>query len=222
MSSVAIAVGAPGERPVAVSSGPGLLGWLPDRDAVLARLVLIPVGFLPVSLIALTAFGVAGLRPLALRVLVPGVLVALIAGLRARRMLRLAVTSVGAGVVATALYDAFRFWFLGVGLMHRDPIPHIGTALGLHPAWVVGYLWRYLGNGGGLAVAFVALGLRGVRTGVVYGVFVCAGLLVTLVAAPYGQTMLFPLNTVTVVMAVGGHAIYGAVLGVLADRLPVA
>ena len=36
-------------------------------------------------------------------------------------------------------------------------------------------------------------------------------------AAPLGQEMLFPLNGVTVVMATGGHTIYGAVLGGLAN-----
>lgn len=219
MSSVAVVARV---RPVRRSVDGGLLGWLPDRDVVLARLVLIPVGFLPVSLIAATAFGVAGLRTLALRLLAPAVLVAVVAGLRAPRVLRLAVASVAVGMVATGLYDVFRFSFLAAGLMQRDPIPHIGVALGLRPAWAVGYLWRYLGNGGGLAVAFVALGLRGVRTGVLYGLFVCAGLLATLVFAPFGQTMLFPLDAATVVMAVGGHAVYGAVLGLLAERLAVA
>jgi len=97
-------------------------------------------------------------------------------------------------------------------------LPNIGVALHLEPAWVFGYLWRYLGNGGGLAVAFFALGLRGVRTGVLYGLFVCSGLLFVLVAAPYGQEMLFPLNATTVVMAVGGHIIYGAALGWIAAR----
>ncbi len=111
----------------------------------------------------------------------------------------------------------YRGSFIALGLMH-DPIPHIGVALHLHPAWVFGYLWRYLGNGGGMAVAFFALGFRGVRSGIVYGLFVCSGLLFVLVAAPYGQEMLFPLSANTVVMAVGGHIIYGAVLGWVAAR----
>jgi hypothetical protein len=133
-----------------------------------------------------------------------------------------AVRSLGAGIVATALYDAYRGSFLAFGLMQVDQIPHIGAALHLDPAWVFGYLWRYLGNGGGMAVAFFALGLRGVRAGNLYGLFVCSGLLFVLIAAPYGQQMLFPLNATTLVVAVGGHIIYGAALGWMAARASVA
>jgi hypothetical protein len=192
--------------------------WLTDRDVAPARLVLIPAGFLPVTLIAATAFGVAGLRDLAGFVLVP--VLALVAGVLVWRPAwrSTALQALGAGIVATALYDAYRGSFLALDLMQTDPIPHIGIALHLHPAWVFGYLWRYLGNGGGLAVAFFALGFRGVRTGILYGLFVCSGLLFVLIAAPHGQEMLFPLNATTVVMAVGGHAIYGAALGWISPR----
>ena len=198
-----------------------LLQWFPwftDHEEVPARLALIPVGFLPVTLIAATAFGVAGLRELACYLLVPAL--ALAAGVLVWRpkWAATALWALGAGIVATALYDAYRGSFLALGLMQVDPIPHIGVALHLHPAWVFGYMWRYLGNGGGMAVAFFALGFRGVRTGILYGLFVCSGLLFVLVAAPYGQEMLFPLNATTVVMAVGGHIIYGATLGWISAR----
>ena len=112
--------------------------------------------------------------------------------------------------MATLLYDSFRFGFLGFGLMHHDPIPNIGEALHLRPAWVAGYLWRYLGNGTGLALAFFALGLRGIHVGVLYGLFVCGGLLLTLAVSPYGTQMLFPITVWSAVMAIGGHVIFGA------------
>ncbi|MBA2559934.1 MAG: hypothetical protein H0V07_08610, partial [Propionibacteriales bacterium] len=192
--------------------------WFTIREETPARFALIPVGFLPVTLIAAAAFGVAGLRELACYLLVPAMVLA--AGVLVWRpnWASTALRALGAGIVATALYDAYRGSFLALGLMQVDPIPHIGVALQLDPAWVFGYLWRYLGNGGGLAVAFFALGFRGVRNGILYGLFVCSGLLVVLVAAPYGQEMLFPLNATTVVMAVGGHIIYGAALGWIAAR----
>jgi len=196
-----------------------LLAWLADTARVPARMTLIATGFMPVTLIAASAFGVAGLRALALGLLAPAVGLSVFDLARRPALARRAVIALGCGVLSTAFYDAYRFAFLGLGLMHRDPIPHIGLALGLQPAWGFGYLWRYLGNGGGLAVAFVALGFRGVRAGICYGLFLCAGLLFTLVAAPYGQAMLFPLNAVTIVMAVGGHMIYGAVLGRLSLRM---
>lgn len=192
------------------------LPWLDEREEAPARLTLIPVGFLPVTLIAAAAFGMAGLRELAGYLLLPALAVVVGVLCWRPRWTSSALRALGAGVVATALYDAYRGSFLALGLMQVDPIPHIGMALHLHPAWVFGYLWRYLGNGGGMAIAFVALGFRGVRTGILYGLFVCSGLLVVLVAAPYGQQMLFPLNATTVVMAVGGHVIYGAALGWIA------
>ncbi len=194
--------------------------WLADRAEAPARLVLIPVGFLPVTLIAVTAFGVAGLRDLALVLLVPALAAAAGVLLWRPQWAATALAALAAGIVATALYDLYRGSFLALDLMHSDPIPHIGVALGLDPDWVFGYLWRYLGNGGGIAIAFFALGFRGIRTGIAYGLFVCSGLLFVLVAAPYGQEMLFPLSAPTVVMAVGGHVIYGAVLGWIAGRSP--
>jgi hypothetical protein len=211
--------------PAAVTAGRRLLlqafPWLTDREEAPARLVLIPVGFLPVTLIAAAAFGVAGLQVLAVLLLIPALALVAVVLLWRPKWAALALKALGAGIVATALYDAYRGSFIALGLM-QDPIPHIGVALHLDPAWVFGYLWRYLGNGGGMAVAFFALGFRGVRTGILYGLFVCSGLMFVLVAAPYGQEMLFPLSATTVVMAVGGHIIYGAALGWIAKRSEIA
>ena len=129
---------------------------------------------------------------------------------------RVVLAGIGALPVTLIAATAFRVGFIAVGLVQHDPIRHIGAALHLRPVWVVGYTWRYVGNGGGLAVAFFALGLRGVRAGALYGLAVCTGLLVTLAVSPDGQALLFPLNPATVVMATGGHLIYGTVLGRLA------
>lgn len=193
--------------------------WVTDREEAPARLALILVGFLPVTLIAAAAFGMANLRGLASYLLMPALVLVTGVLVWRPRWTSTALRALGTGIVATALYDVYRGSFLALGLMQVDPIPHIGFALGLDPAWVFGYLWRYLGNGGGMAVAFFALGLIGVRTGILYGLFVCSGLLFVLIAAPYGQDMLFPLNATTVVMAVGGHIIYGAALGWIAARM---
>lgn len=192
--------------------GPTVVLWRGRPEIAALRVCLAATGVVPVSLIALSTFGM-DLRHLALWVGTPAVSVALVLACRCSSARSLLVAGLAAGVVATALYDLSRLGFLWVGAVDRDPIPHIGTALGLEPPLVFGYLWRYLGNGAGLALVFCALGLRGVRAGIAYGLAVCAGLLVTLVVSPHGQDMLFPLETGTVVMAVTGHAIYGAVLG---------
>ena len=185
---------------------------------IVRQLPLAIAGCTPVSLIAGSAFGL-DLRVLALVILAP-----IVAGLLARMLTdaatrRLVAHAVTAGVAATLLYDLCRGGFLWSGLMGGDPIPHIGTALGIDPAWVAGYAWRYLGNGTGLALTFLALGLRGTRVGILYGLAVCSCLLLTLAVSPLGTTILFPLNLTTVIMATLGHAIYGGVLGTIAARL---
>jgi hypothetical protein len=169
-------------------------------------------GLTPVSLIAGSTFCV-GLRAAAVAVLLPALALVAVLAAGDRPTAGLVRRAVGAGVSATALYDVSRFVFLAIGVVDRDPIPHIGVELGLAPPALFGYLWRYLGNGAGLALAFLALGLRGRAAGVVYGLAACAGLLVTLALSPYGEEMLFPLGPGTVLMATVGHALFGAVLG---------
>jgi hypothetical protein len=194
-----------------------VLPWLNEEGRV-ARLALIPAGFLPVTLIAASTFGVVGLKTLALAVLAPVVLALAVLAMVRPAVARRIGTALLAGIVATALYDIVRFGFIGLHLVGHDPIPHIGSALGLHPAWVFGYLWRYLGNGGGLALAFYGLGLRGVRKGVLFGLFVCAGLIVTLIVSPHATEVLFPLTVPSVIMMTAGHAVYGGVLGAITGR----
>jgi hypothetical protein len=186
-----------------------------------SRVVLAASGFVPVSLIAASTFGVVGLRPLAIGILLPAAVAVAVVMARRPEARGLVVKSLLAACLATGLYDLWRFSFLWVGLMHKDPIPHIGVALGLHPAWVFGYLWRYAGNGGGLAIAFFALGFRGVRNGILFGLFVCGGLFATLIVSPHAQEVLFPLNATTIVMGTVGHMIYGAVLGAISTRTSV-
>jgi uncharacterized membrane protein len=194
-----------------------VLPWL-DQEGRIARLAVISAGFMPVTLIAASTFGIVGLKPLALAVLAPTVvMVAALAVLRPG-LARLIGRALIAGAIATAVYDVVRFGFIGLNLVGHDPIPHIGVALGLHPAWVFGYMWRYLGNGGGLAIAFFGLGFRGVRKGILFGLFVCAGLIVTLIVSPHATEVLFPLTVPSVIMMTLGHAVYGGVLGAITAR----
>ena len=90
-------------------------------------------------------------------------------------------------------------------------------------AWV-GYLWRYLGDGGGIGVtffvgaAFVGLHRRTptqvVAAAVAFAVFpVWAGLIATVWLAPRGQSMMFPLTPVTITLSLIGHLIFGLIMG---------
>ncbi len=195
------------------------IGWRrwgapePHPLAVSKRVVLCGAGAVPVSLIGLATFGFADLKLLAVTVATPALAalaVVLVGDASARALVARALP---AGLVATFLYDLFRWSFLAAGWMARDPIPHIGHSLDLAPGWLFGYLWRFIGNGGGLAVTFYAAGRTGVLAGTGYGLAVCGGLLGVLLLAPHGQEVLFPLVPSTLVVAVVGHLIYGSSLG---------
>ncbi|MGH3430520.1 MAG: hypothetical protein ACRDQZ_23635, partial [Mycobacteriales bacterium] len=84
-------------------------------------------------------------------------------------------------------------------------------------------LWRYVGDCGGIAVAFFALAAalrigswsrRWVLTlAVGYGMFpVWTGLVLTDLFAPKGRE-LFPLSLTTLALSLIGHLIYGLILG---------
>jgi hypothetical protein len=122
-------------------------------------------------------------------------------------------------MIATGIYDLLRLGLVWAGLW-GDPIPGIGRmALAdpdANPFW--GYLWRFVGNGGGMGLAFAMLPWRGVRLGVAFGSAICLGLLGLLAAWPQAQLHFFPLTPVTATGAMAGHWVYGAVLGALTVR----
>jgi hypothetical protein len=133
------------------------------------------------------------------------------------------------GMLACALYDVFRLDTVYMLGWWADFIPTMGTwiigngASKTAGAWV-GYLWRYLGDGGGIGVTFFVgaafLGLHRrpprqvVGAAVAFAVFpVWAGLIATVWLAPRGQSMMFPLTPVTVTLSLIGHLIFGLIMG---------
>jgi hypothetical protein len=133
------------------------------------------------------------------------------------------------GVVACALYDVFRLDTVYMLGWWADFIPTMGTwiigdgASKTAGAWV-GYLWRYLGDGGGIGVTFFVgaafLGLHHrtpkqvVGAAVAFAVFpVWAGLIATVWLAPRGQSMMFPLSPTTIALSLIGHLIFGLIMG---------
>jgi hypothetical protein len=105
-----------------------------------------------------------------------------------------------------------------------DFIPSIGGwLLGTNePNAVLGYTYRWLGDGGGMGLAFLvaarSLQLASTRVaalglGIAFGIAVWACLLATLLGTPSGQEQLFRLTPTTFTLSLGGHLIYGAVLG---------
>jgi hypothetical protein len=132
------------------------------------------------------------------------------------------------GLTAVFLYDATcRFPFMAAGIW-QDFIPKIGCYLlrrdDMH--WFVGYLWRYVGNGGGMGLAFYALypliskRIKPINAGLIYGTAIFCCLLITIYLSPSGRTYLFTPTLVTGTLGLLGHLVFGYVLGYGVKRLP--
>jgi hypothetical protein len=133
-----------------------------------------------------------------------------------------------AGMVACIVYDGARLFAVHVLGLMGDFIPVMGSFVTGEPdtagSAAVGYVYRYIGDAGGLGVAFfvVALALGVDRWKNVYAVLSAvgfavfptwAGLMATVALAPHGEERMFPLNVATVVITLVGHLIFGLVLG---------
>jgi hypothetical protein len=136
---------------------------------------------------------------------------------------RAALEGFCAGLLAVFGYDIARWLTIAAGWW-GDFIPSIGGwLLGTQqPDVLLGYLYRWLGDGGGMGMAFVvairllapALGPRSrFWLGIAYGVAIWWCLIATLMLSSEGQRLLFPVTPVTLALSLGGHLIYGGLLG---------
>jgi hypothetical protein len=185
------------------------------------------VGFAPITSLAGAIIGVWTLPESTLLFVLPAMTAAIAAGIYFPRIGRLVLTGFAFGVVSVLLYDAFRVPLVFFGAW-GDFIPKIGGwLLGTNERnALVGYLWRYIGNGGGMGLAFTAVysllrpRIDARAAGVLYGIGVWLCLLGTLFIAPRGAEMLFKLTPLSFAASLIGHLIYGAVLGALVHRMP--
>jgi hypothetical protein len=131
-----------------------------------------------------------------------------------------------AGLVAVTAYDALRLPFALAGVW-PDFIPRLGgwisSAAGEN--FLIGYLWRYPGDGGGMGVVFFLvcaiagitpeskLGKHVITLGVGYGVFIWSGLIATVTLIDAASTMIFRATPTLLVLSLLGHLVYGSVLG---------
>jgi len=140
-----------------------------------------------------------------------------------------------AGMVACIVYDGARLFAVHVLGLMGDFIPVMGSWVTGEPdttaSAAVGYVWRYIGDGGGLGVAFFvvafALGIDrwknvyAVLASVAFAVFpTWAALMATVALLPRGEEMMFPLNPATVTITLVGHLIFGLVLGLAFLKAP--
>jgi TRAP-type uncharacterized transport system fused permease subunit len=180
--------------------------------------------------ISAQVFGLLSLRTAAALIVIPlVVLVAMLSLFASHPSDRITVSGFLWGMVACVVYDVFRLDTVYMLGWWGDFIPAMGSwVTGSEPgSWegaVVGYVWRYIGDGGGIGIAFfivaaaLGLGRRSRRdvvlAGVAFAVFpVWAGLIATVALAPRGQEMMFPLTATTVTLSLVGHLIFGIVLG---------
>jgi hypothetical protein len=140
-----------------------------------------------------------------------------------------------AGMVACIVYDGARLFAVHVLGLMGDFIPVMGSFVTGEPdttgSAAVGYVWRYIGDAGGLGVAFFviafALGIDrwknvyAVLASVAFAVFpTWAGLMATVALLPRGEEMMFELNVATVTITLIGHVIFGLVLGLAFLKAP--
>jgi hypothetical protein len=140
-----------------------------------------------------------------------------------------------AGMVACIVYDAARLFAVHVLGLMGDFIVVMGSFVTGEPdttgSAAVGYVYRYLGDAGGLGVAFFvvayAIGIdrwknvHAVLAAVAFGVFpTWAGLMATVALAPHGEERMFPLTTATVIITLLGHVIFGLFLGLAFLKAP--
>jgi hypothetical protein len=140
-----------------------------------------------------------------------------------------------AGMVACIVYDAARLFAVHVLGLMGDFIPVMGSFVTGEPdtagSAAVGYVYRYIGDAGGLGVAFFvvafALGIdrwknvNAVLAAVGFAVFpTWAGLMATVALAPHGEERMFDLNVATFIITLVGHLIFGLFLGLAFLKAP--
>jgi hypothetical protein len=179
------------------------------------RVIFLTLGFAAISPLAAAYAELLPLPTGARFVLLPAMLVLVLIGFRHAEWGRRALVGYVAGIIATGIYDMLRLGLTQLGMFPGDPIPGIGRLLLDDPNahWIWGYLWRFLGNGAGMGLAFTMLPWRGVRSGIVYGTAICLGLFGVLAVWPQAQLHFFPLTLPTAIGAMAGHWVYGGVLG---------
>jgi len=139
-----------------------------------------------------------------------------------------------AGMVACIVYDGARLFAVHVLGVMGDFIPVMGSFVTGEPdtagSAAVGYVYRYLGDAGGLGVAFFvvafAIGVDrwknvyAVLAAVAFSLFPWAGLMATVALSAHGEEKMFTLSTATVIVTLVGHLIFGLFLGLAFLKAP--
>jgi hypothetical protein len=203
------------------------LSVLKNKD-IWIRLAIFAIGFSPIASLSLATFELIPLHISGPCIVLPAILSAFMLGSAFPQYRQTLLRGFLLGVVGVFIYDlTCRFPFIAVGVW-ADFIPKIGCYLlnHEHVHWSVGYLWRYIGNGGGMGLAFYAVyplireRVRPIATGVVYGLLVFACALATIYLSPDGRSYLFDPTLTTGLLGLLGHVVFGYTLGYGVKRFP--
>lgn len=216
-----------------ISIHPGIV-WKSDAPLLhdgMVALMMFGIGFAPISALAMALMGIFTLPFATLLLVIPALAIAVGLSCCHPSYGRLMLRGYLMGIIAVACYDCVRIPFTMIGWMD-DFIPKIGGMLVGYgnPHALIGYLWRYLGNGGGMGMAFVTayallrhriLILRllgGLKSALLFGSFVWACLIVTLKIAPQGEDLMFQITPTSLLLSLIGHLVFGCTLGCLVNR----
>lgn len=189
---------------------------------VCMSMVFFAIGFSPITALALAIIGLLPLSAGTLLIVLPATALGIGLALRFPFYGKLVLKGLMIGLIAVFLYDCMRYPFI-MAHVWGDFIPNINKWLfnTSHPNWVVGYVWRYLGDGGFMGMAFV-VGFCVLKprvdsriAGLCFGVAIWICLVLTLLIAPHGQEMLFKLTLTTLSLSLLGHLIFGFAIGLL-------
>src|SRR4051794_4174334 len=190
---------------------------------------------MPILAISVEVFGLASQSTITMVTIALVALLATLITFAPHRIDMIVGRGLIAGMVACIVYDAARLFAVHVLGLMGDFIPVMGSFVTGEPetagSAAVGYVWRYIGDAGGLGVAFFvvafALGIdrwsntKAVLAAVTFAVFpTWAGLITTVAIAPRGEEMMFPLNTATFLITLIGHLIFGLFLGLAFLKAP--
>ena len=207
----------------------GILRLEGMRLDVFMSIAYFAIGFSPITALAFAIIGILPLGVMTLAFVLPAALLGVGLAVRFPTYGRLALKGLVVGLIAVFLYDCMRVPFILMGAW-GDFIPNINKMLfsTTQPNWLVGYTWRYIGDGAFMGMAFT-VGYEVLKprvdsrlAGLAFGVTIWICLVLTLLIAPHGQQMLFKLTLVTLSLSLLGHVIYGAAIGCLLPRLRVA
>jgi hypothetical protein len=190
-----------------------------SNPSLFPRMLYVAFGFAAITSLGVALTGAVPLPYGFYYAVIPAYAVMALIGLRYPAWGKRALIGLVAGMIATGIYDILRIGLMFAGLW-GDPIPSIGRLALNDPdtQWYWGYVWRFVGNGGGMGVAFAMLPWRGVKLGIAYGSAICLGLVGLLYFWPVSQQHFFALTPLTAAGGMAGHWVYGAVLGFLTAR----